>query len=53
MWSAQDLNSALPSAIRIPGIILNFHFSFNSYSSFPVEAMLLFTGTCDVLPVSW
>lgn len=53
MCSAQDLNSAFPSAIKIPGIILNFHFSFNRHSIFPLETMLLFTGSCNLLPVSW
>lgn len=44
MCSAQDLNYAFPSAIRVPGIILNFHFSFSNYSIFPPETMLLFSG---------
>lgn len=41
MCSAQELNNAFPSAIRIPGIILNFHFSFNNYSIFPLEKLVM------------
>lgn len=52
MCSAQDLNYAFPLATRIPGITLNFHF-FNNYSIFPLETMLLFSGTYNVLLVSW